>query len=56
MRSLREKARLARDMADRAGPGLLVRRYAAIAEETERALHVLSDRLSGAARQPGDAG
>lgn len=56
VRSLQEKARLARDMADRAGPGLLVRRYAAIAEETERALHVLSDRLSGAARQPGDAG
>lgn len=56
VRSLQEKARLARDMADKAGPGLLFRRYTAIAEETERALHVLSDRLSGTAAHRGEAG
>lgn len=56
VRSLQEKARLARDMADKAGPGLLVRRYVAIAEETERALHVLSERLSNTATPRGEAG
>lgn len=56
VRSLQEKARLARDMADKAGPGLLVGRYRAIAEETERALHVLSDRLSGTAAHRSEAG
>ncbi|OBH61486.1 chemotaxis protein CheB [Mycobacterium sp. E2479] len=56
VRSLQEKARLARDMADRAGTGLLVRRYTAIADEAERALALLSDRLSTTARQEGEAG
>lgn len=56
VRSLQEKARLARDMADKTEPGLLSRRYTAMAEETERALHVLSDRLSGAAPHRGEAG
>lgn len=51
VRSLQEKTRLARDMAGKAGAGPLFRRYTAIAEETERALHVLSDRLSGTAQQ-----
>lgn len=56
VRSLQEKARLARDMADKAGPGLLLRRYTAIAEETERALRVLSDRLSNTATHRGETG
>ncbi|OBF66857.1 protein-glutamate methylesterase [Mycobacterium sp. 852002-51971_SCH5477799-a] len=56
VRSLQEKARLARDMAGKAEAGLLFRRYTAIAEESERALHVLSDRLSGTAQQRGEAG
>lgn len=56
VRSLQEKARLARDMADKTGPGLLFRRYTEIAEETERALHVLSDRLSGTAPDRGEVG
>lgn len=46
LRSLQEKARLAREMAAKTGSGLLNRRYTALAEETERALAVLSDRFS----------
>lgn len=46
LRSLQEKARLARQLADKAGPGPLNVRYIGLAEETERALRVLSDRLS----------
>ena len=56
VRSLQEKARLARDMADKAGTGRLVRRYTGIAEEAERALTLLSDRLSTTALQEGEAG
>lgn len=54
LRSLQEKARLARQLAEKAGPGLLNRRYTGLAEETERALRVLSDRLSGSG--PGRSG
>ncbi|OJZ75323.1 chemotaxis protein CheB [Mycobacterium paraffinicum] len=46
LRSLQEKARLARQLAEKAGPGPLNARYTGLAEETERALRVLSDRLS----------
>lgn len=53
VRSLQEKARLARRMADKAGAGLLSRRYTALAEESERALTVLSDRLSDIAPRRG---
>lgn len=56
VRSLQEKARLARDMAGKAGTGLLFRRYTAIAEESERALILLSDRLSDTAQHEGEAG
>lgn len=55
VRSLQEKVRLARDMAGKAGGGLLVRRYTAIAEETERALAVLSERLSSTTAPRGEA-
>ncbi|MEB4210171.1 chemotaxis protein CheB [Mycobacterium sp. 94-17] len=56
VRSLQEKARLARASADRFGPGMVARRYAALAEEAERALAVLSDRLAAAAPDRIDAG
>ncbi|MEE2852178.1 MAG: chemotaxis protein CheB [Actinomycetota bacterium] len=56
VRSLQEKAKLARDMAGKAGTGPLHRRYTAIAAETERALTLLSDRLSTAAQQEGETG
>lgn len=52
LRSLQEKARLARELASKAGSGALNRRYTGLAEETERALRVLSERLSSG----GDAG
>lgn len=54
LRSL-EKAKLARDMANRVGPGRLCRRYTSVAEETERALTVLSDRLSAGGSPRGGA-
>lgn len=55
VRSLQEKARLARDLAKKASGGLLVRRYTAIAEESERALAVLSERLSTTTAARGEA-
>lgn len=56
VRSLQEKARLARQLADKAGPGPLERRYTGLADETERALKVLSDRLSANAPHGGEPG
>ena len=56
LRSLQEKARLARQLAGKTEPGLLFRRYTAIAEETEQALTVLSDRLSTTAPHGGEPG
>lgn len=38
------------------GTGLLQRRYTAVTEETERALPLLSERLSTTVRQRGEAG
>lgn len=52
LRSLQEKARL----AGKAGAGMAFRRYTAIAEETERALAVLSGRLSTTAPHNGKPG
>jgi two-component system, chemotaxis family, protein-glutamate methylesterase/glutaminase len=46
LRSLQEKAKLARKLADNVGRGPLFQRYTALAEETERALAVLSERLA----------
>ncbi|ORW91555.1 protein-glutamate methylesterase [Mycobacterium sp. IEC1808] len=56
LRSLQEKAKLARQLADKAGPGLLSRHYSTVAEESERALAVLGDRLAATAPDPGDPG
>jgi len=56
LRSLQEKAKLARQLANKAGPGLLFRHYNTVAEESERALTVLSDRLSDNGPRGGDSG
>ncbi len=55
LRSLQEKSKLARQLADKAGPGLLSRHYRGLAEESERALTVLSDRLAANAPHRVDA-
>lgn len=54
LRSLQEKAKLARQLADRAEHGRIFRRYSARAEESERALTVLSDRLAENGPNRGD--
>lgn len=56
LRSLQEKAKLARQLADRADHGLIFRRYSALAEESERALKVLGDRLTANGPNRGDPG
>lgn len=48
IRSLEEKAKLSRRLADQVGRGVLSERYEAIAEEAEHATAVLSHRLSQA--------
>jgi two-component system chemotaxis response regulator CheB len=48
LRSLQEKARLSRKLADNVGPGAMKKRYIELAEEAESALTVLSGRLSEA--------
>jgi two-component system, chemotaxis family, protein-glutamate methylesterase/glutaminase len=55
LRSLQEKANLARKMADQAGPGPVSRYYSTVAEESERALGLLGDRLAANAPVSGDA-
>jgi two-component system, chemotaxis family, protein-glutamate methylesterase/glutaminase len=45
LRSLQEKSQLARAHAEGVGPGVLQARYAQIADETEHAVRVLSERL-----------
>lgn len=56
LRSLREKAGLARRLAERAGHGPMHRRYTQIADETEQALAVLSERLGDVHTRPGAIG
>ena len=57
LRSLEEKAKMARKMADNIGPGALRRRYTEAADEAERAISILGKRLSeatsGAGKQRG---
>jgi two-component system, chemotaxis family, protein-glutamate methylesterase/glutaminase len=56
LRSLQEKPKLAREMAGKTGSGLVCRRYTTIAQETERALAVLSDRLATTSPVRGETG
>jgi two-component system chemotaxis response regulator CheB len=56
VRSLQEKAKLSRRLADNVGPGNLARRYSALAEEAEHAVTVLSERLSEAYGEVGEPG
>lgn len=56
LRSLQEKSKLARKMADHAGTGMLRRHYIGLAEETEGALAVLGERLSHTGPRRGDSG
>jgi two-component system chemotaxis response regulator CheB len=56
LRSLQEKARLARRLADQAGPAPLSRHYHTLAEESEQALSVLGERLAANAPRRGDPG
>lgn len=56
LRSLREKAGLARKLAERAGHGPMHGRYTQIADETEQALAVLSERLAVVPTRPGALG
>ena len=46
VRSLQEKAKLSRTLAEKVGPGMTAARYVAAADEADRALAVLRDRLS----------
>jgi two-component system chemotaxis response regulator CheB len=46
VRSLQEKAKLSRTLAKKVGPGMTAARYVAAADEADRALAVLRDRLS----------
>jgi two-component system, chemotaxis family, protein-glutamate methylesterase/glutaminase len=56
LRSLQEKAKLARQLADSVGHGLMFTRYTALAEESENALTVLGARLATDGPRPGDIG
>jgi two-component system, chemotaxis family, protein-glutamate methylesterase/glutaminase len=56
LRSLQEKAKLARQLAETVDHGLLFERYISLAEEAERALSVLSQRLAVSVPRRGDGG
>ncbi|HZA09788.1 chemotaxis protein CheB [Mycobacterium sp.] len=56
VRSLQEKAKLSRRLAESIGPSGLSRRYSAMADEAEHAVSVLSDRLSEAYGDMGESG
>lgn len=59
LRSLQEKAKMARQLAGDVGDGPLFRRYNAQAAEAERALKILGERLSAVSsptEQVGDVG
>jgi two-component system chemotaxis response regulator CheB len=56
LRSLQEKAKLSRKMADSVGPGMISRRYNQLADEAEQAMTVLSSRLRDADPPHGERG
>ncbi|KUI09205.1 protein-glutamate methylesterase [Mycobacterium lehmannii] len=56
LRSLQEKAKLSRRMADNAGPGMIADRYNEWADEAEHAMEVLGKRLSEARTSTGGPG
>lgn len=49
LRSLQEKAKMSRRLAGTVGPGTRAKRYIQTADEAERAVRVLGERLAGAA-------
>jgi two-component system chemotaxis response regulator CheB len=55
LRSLQEKVRLARTLAHKAGAGPVSERYTTLADESEYALAVLSERLAANGALHGDA-
>jgi two-component system chemotaxis response regulator CheB len=56
MRSLQEKAKLSRRLAEQVGIGIMGDRYQAIADETEHAMSVLGSRLTDVYTRPEDSG
>lgn len=56
LRSLQEKARLSRKLAETVGPGALSQRYTMRADEAEHAMSVLGKRLSEIMAGTGEAG
>lgn len=46
LRSLQEKSKLARRLAETVGPGYLYKKYITLADEAEKAMSVLGERLS----------
>ncbi|WP_156763989.1 chemotaxis protein CheB [Mycobacterium sp. 852002-50816_SCH5313054-b] len=56
LRSLREKVKLARQLAEKENHGPLSRHYHGVAEESEKALSLLSERLAANAPDGGDTG
>lgn len=52
VRSLQEKAKLSRRLADQVAPGMLSARYHALADEADHATAVLGSRLSAVYRRP----
>jgi two-component system chemotaxis response regulator CheB len=56
LRSLQEKAKLSRRLADKFGHGRMHRRYMEIADEAEHALKVLGNRLTETAPDQGERG
>ncbi|MBU8809011.1 chemotaxis protein CheB [Mycolicibacterium goodii] len=54
LRSLEEKAKLSRTLAERTGKGVMARRYLELAAEAEHAVSVLSERLAEVSRHTED--
>jgi two-component system, chemotaxis family, protein-glutamate methylesterase/glutaminase len=55
MRSLQEKVKLSRRLAEQVGIGIMRDRYRAIADETEHAMSVLGSRLTDVYTRPEDS-